>query len=352
MFIKAPVFYSESVKLTAKHKYAKREFAEWVEVNVVEVTEAAAPVATRWEVAGVRAARDYLNGVGETRWFDGRHFVPALHTTATDAAEHVDLERLLGDCERGRAYSNPLVAGMDWEHSGLIEGTMKSLLETPHHSCETHNRGDAIEAAHRRASDVLLIRGKVWVAGHEPVYKVSPSSFLSGRCASVEVVGTDHLDRTSPLDSVFRADQFDDMAECVRRLEDEGYQVGGIPRIEVLDPDSIRYDAETPAFLEGARTVLDRGKSRLDERSRKEIIAWVELRDALQGTAKVDRRPKAIARIEQALEAFGGAIREVHGSRGRNEQDIQLQLIDRVLDRRRRSGQAPGHDGPSPIGYR
>jgi hypothetical protein len=350
MFIKVPVFYSESVRLTKRHKYAEMNFAEWVEVNVVEVSDAAAPVATRWDVTGLRATRDYLNGVGETRWFAGRHFVPALHTTASDDAEHIDLGRLLVDCERGHTYSNPLAAGMEWQHRALVEGKARSLAEMPHFSCETYNRGEAIEAAHRRASDVLLIQGKVWVAGHEPVYKVSPSTSFSGRYAYVDVVGVNSLDRLTALDSVFAADQHEDMEECVRRLQEEGYQVGEVPRIDVLDPESILYDAETPAFLEGARTVLEWGKSRLDERSRKEILAGVELRDALHDTAKVDRRPKVLARIEKALDAFGDAVREEHGINGRDRRD--LELIERVLGRRRNAQRSPGHDAPSPMGYR
>jgi len=355
MFIPVPVAYWERGIRKGCRKTEDILCGERVEVNVVEASDHEAPVATRWKPSSLKAS-GHPNGVAETRWFDGRHFSPQTYSVVGEPTVHVDAERLLRDCENGWTDANPLVGTKDCTASDLgevAEGKLKSVEDMELRARYSNARDKAIEDAHERASDVLLVRGEdgslsVWTACEEPVYKVDDPRGR-GDYIFVDVIGKGSIGPLSPNFSIFRADRFDDMQDHVRKLQERGASIANMPHIHVLVPESITYDDETPAFLAALRSAVDWGKSQLAEKDIEEIVAWATLRDMLrEADAAGDTSPERLSTLENALQAYRD-IREAR--RDHRFSDYATTSIDNALERWRLRPLALGHDAVPMIGH-
>jgi len=353
MFIRVPVTYWERGIRKGCRKTEDILCGEWVEVNAVEVTDLEAPVATRWK-AQTHKASNYPNGLAETRWFDGRHFSPQTYSVVGEPTIHVDAERLLRDCENGHTYGNPLVGGgRGSDISDLVEGRLKSVEDMELRARYSNGRDNAIEEAHERASNVLLVRGDdgsctVWTACEEPVYKVDDPRGR-GDYIFVDVIGKGSIGSLHPNFGIFRADRFDDMQDHVRKLQERGASIASMPHIHVLVPESITYDDETPAFLAAVRSAVDWGKSQIAEKDIEEIVAWATLRDMLrEADADCDNSPERLSTLESALQAY----RDIRwANRDQRFSDYATEAMDNALERWRLRPLSLGHESVPMIGH-
>lgn len=285
MILNAPMIYTATTIKRGHKNEASMVFGEWVALEVVETTSADAPVALRWEK--IRYLDDVEPKIVETRWFNDHHYLPVSYDDDRTLSDH----GLMEACAKGE---NPKCLPYQPEYSVMdfIRGALKSIDETPLRTvikCDRDERRAKMEEAAER---LLLIDGQVWQKLEEPTY-----AFLRHHGGvRVHIRGSDS---NEPFDSKmhFRADRLNDLLDHF----DINNEAAILERIDVLIPESIRYDDETPALLAAAAKSVEWFASRLSKHSTDFLTAWGRLRDAVtQGAPS----PEAAQEVADRLEDF------------------------------------------------
>jgi len=328
MLFRVPVTYRAVIVPKGRFKRQEVVCGEYVDVEVREVTDLDAPVALRWEETERDLSAAAVNGVHEVRLFDGRHFGAATSRNTDHLNAHIDIDITLRACETGEAHGHPLLRGTSYLRE-VAEGRFKRQEELEAKEIVTSGRADAIREAHRRAEDLLLVDGRLWLAIDEPVYRITLSGGYGVRHVRADIVNL-AATRTAEQDhAFFRADRHEDMLDHCRDIiesERSGQELPDVPRIHVLIPEAVAYDDETPAFLSAAYSALNAGRTELDQKDRAAILAWVDFRDALADIRNdgEGRLQENLARLEDALETY---------RRDMTLHDVHRTEIDRALNR-------------------
>jgi hypothetical protein len=263
---------------------------EWIEVEVQEATDLEAPVAMRWR------EHDYGDGPGEikeTRWFDEGHYMPYEHRE-----QPLDAHLLADLCAKGSAYQNPLIVSTDWFIRDMFKYNALPLAEMKVRAIISSDREETIAKTLECAKGLVLVDGVLWDNVGEPVYEyrdrlgIEVKHFTRGKG---QEPSADDIVKSR---SRFRADRYDDIVEHVH-AEDDERQI----RIDVLVPESVRYDDETPAFIEAARATVDSNQSSLSGLPKHALMAWVDLRDA-HLLASEDTSPEVLTSLEEAMRVY------------------------------------------------
>lgn len=315
--LRIPVSYVEYGVRKGRRKAERIECGEWVDVHVADVSSDDAPVATRWKNEW---KWDYeyppLNAVSETRWFDGHHYKRVLRETA-DGHKQVDLDLLVEMITRG---DGPFPG--DYYTRKVVQGNANSIDEIELRSRHTNNRAAAIERVHEIARSHILIwadgKPELWSECREPCYLYNPNRY--SRC--VDVVGIPALERG--LDGhYFRADRRDDLIDFIGTFSKVNIE---LPEIQILIPESIRYDDETPAFTDAARSLITHAPSQ-NPFPKERVIAWLNLRDLVYGL-RGDPDQEYLQRLEDAMQHYLEM-----GQRHPDEFDMHESVITRALAR-------------------
>src|SRR5690554_1928421 len=124
MIIKVPLKYEATVHKKRFKQPSRETFFEWLDVDLAEIDDIDAPVATQWfdEMPKLLdRLSDRLNwgaapkdGVCQTRWFNNDHWWPVSEKTTYTGnyekifAEHMTAEKLQSLCSNVESNCNPL----------------------------------------------------------------------------------------------------------------------------------------------------------------------------------------------------------------------------------------------------
>jgi hypothetical protein len=225
--------------------------------DIAELSFSDAPLATEWG--------NDTTGWDGTRWFEGRHyrrFVSGLHghesgmsTEATIAAirlgKQVDFEGLTGGYMDTYAYK------------GSNNVRVDRLV-----AHKEEDRTKALALADEWARDCLLVEGDFWMACAEPTYLAEAGGRISNRTCTYFTNGKAENGRKLRVHEepekrfvhnyVYRADRLDDAVAAAERHPH--FRIGGglvtFDSINVLMPETIRYDDDKPALLQSARDLM------------------------------------------------------------------------------------------------
>jgi hypothetical protein len=290
MLFRVPIAYSAKVVKPRHRKEERVPCCEWIEVEVRETTDAEAPVALRWNESEDGADPSELK---ETRWFDEGHYMLSDYSDQPLTADMV-----ANMCATATSYENPLVLSVDWHLSDALRKGAKPLAELEVREIVSSGRDEVIEKTLAAAASSLIVDGVFWGNVGEPLYEHVSGYGIMVKHFSEGKGQPPSREDLLKADKRFRADRFDDLADTFRLAHDD-WQV----RIDVLVPESIRYDDETPALIEAARGAVDSHDGELKGLPKHALNAWVDLRDA-HIEASENPTPDAIAVLENTMRTY------------------------------------------------
>ena len=298
MRCRVPVMFNAEVVHRGKRKAVSEAQVEWLEVAVKEATDLAAPLAAEWRSDGMTR---------RTRWHDGFHWLQHTivdHDAGTE--QHLSAEEMSRRLAAGIKEGNPLSVGVGHLLEELAAGQREEFdPEGTFFRVVSSDRDQVVAAAHKKAEDVLVVDGMVFVRSSEPVYVM--------RRALMERSPEGPVMRPSvvPLGSVeagmhnhlFRADRFDDMREEARAGFGEKVTLAADARIDVYIPESVSFDDEKASLCAGIRDVLDIRRKYLPSAELPFVRCWLEAAEALDA-AKADWNEETVVRLETAADTY------------------------------------------------
>jgi len=237
--MRVTVPYSYEVIGVPKGAIKERTVQVWepIEVEIAELDDIEAPVATRWT--------DWNGFQHETRWHGGRH-----HRLLDHGWAH--MPAIITAEEFAQAIRNG-----ENQNSRVLRGNRRPSGEqfdpAKFRRFDESFRMRVIGHLHDLAASTFILDGKAWRTCSEPAYN------LVTQPPRVEpfVLDDEWFKRTSRAHvSVYRADRFEDaMAEA-------GEGADFPSEITVLIEESISFDDEKMALLDAAGRALDRMSSK------------------------------------------------------------------------------------------
>jgi hypothetical protein len=267
MILTVPFAYTASV-LYKRHRVPDTEYLrDQVSIKIEEIDHA--PVALRWDVLSRMGAKG--GRLHDVLWHDGKLWDPHLVTAPQEdgAPRPMTAEELVSSMQ-GNGHP-PIPAGHPHARGAKLLSDLDNVK-----SVLSSDREQEIAAIQRRASELLLVGGILYEAGVEPVYLVDWHHAFT----SVKAVRMDRAGSQDPS-LVFRADRREEAVEAARRMGGEVHD-RHVATIEVLMPEVLRYDDETPAFMAVAGHALDRAERHLKEADVAFFSAYARLRDAIR----------------------------------------------------------------------
>lgn len=328
MDLKIPVAYSCEVLEFRKRKKVRKDFGEWLEADIPDIPSEDAPVALRWKNPDHPVYGTYndglLNRTGETmetRWYDGSHWMPFFEKQNEDRAEgkiiqSADIQGLL---DAGHLHNLPFF-GTDWRMSEILRGEISPLKEEDFKEVDFSGRDEELDRLSRTLNDLIFVDGQLWQRKREPVYDASRINWFenAGREGSYPIrfipnAVDDNGKYERKLEDLWRADQYAEL--CERLPEDIRERIVG-PEIEVLIPESLKYDPHGLALMAAVGTALEFHLG-METWSSEKGIAYYQMRDAFnlaQGSADENGMPPADL-VDLVLEkADGYATADGNGS--------------------------------------
>lgn len=220
---------------TPRGQPEKAHFHEEVELSVEAVTDDQAPVATRWKD-------------GETRWYDGRHYLAWFDVDAVSSDHPArDAARAVSEIA-----DHQRVTGVTEGYLDLGFGTRSSSFQGDADIFhDGHERRAALDRAALWCRNALSVDGRLWMACAEPVYRLATDEPWND-----EVV-KDILTFNSSLAGCpnhRRVQKF--FCNDLHTAHHEA-GVSDSLRIEVLLPDSLTRDTAREALLRSAQFLFD-----------------------------------------------------------------------------------------------
>lgn len=322
MRFRIPFEYSASVVEKKKRNPENKDFWEWLDVEIAEADDAEAPVALRWhdevpQELPSYSARDRWGAVpndGEcvTRWFEGRHWMPALarqQDERTGAYERLSAASLEKMCAAGEDYANPAMLHFPKSHAISRSPEGNPLVESEFRLSTGSTREREIAQIQAKTASLLIVDGIVWERSAEPVLYLKEWIDLGHSMQLViKVLPCDASEIKDPR-WVYRVDRFDEAAEAAILEHGAGEvdSVNAARRVHVLLPESVSYADEEMALCHSARRLLEKFADKpLKEFTQPFATAWFGLRDAFVE----DRLPSddRMAALETAFENFSGLL--------------------------------------------
>lgn len=277
MLFRVPFVYSAEVVLKNHSNGRTIDCGEWLDVDVMEVSSMEAPIATRWKESTWHGKVTH-----ETRWFDGHHYMPVGGRTITT-------DEMSNLCLHGVGHDNPLVTAPLWRAKEVLSGSRKALSELQVRRTIRSERDHAIREVETAAAKLIIVDDTVWAKVHEPIYEYD--GFFVRPTVSPA--------RDSNQSGMrFRADRIDDMIDHFGIAASEAED-----RIDVLIPESLLYDDETPAFLENVNFIISATASSVAGYTKEGMMVWADLRDAYY-EALEETSNRRLDALEAALRTY------------------------------------------------
>jgi hypothetical protein len=278
MFLKVPLRYQAEVLKPRCRNSEPMIFGEWLEVEVEEVSASDAPVAVRWIADASRhlrltqASADMREPVvKETRWWEDSHYRPVFDVEDRAETNAFTRSTLIEACANGIPLAFALPMHNDHDIKAVVAGELRPIADFQFRKIENSTRDRAIADVTKRAADLLIINGEVWRKCAEPIYVVKQGVGL------IVHIPSDNEDWIDP-ERQFRIDRLDDAIDHFD-IDERWIR----HRADVIFPDAIRFDDETPAMICACRKVVDRFRgTSLDKKPTEFLIAWAVLRDAVE----------------------------------------------------------------------
>ena len=313
MLVRVPFPYSAVVIGKGKRKPETQFFWEWLDLEIAEPDDLEAPVALRWRDAfpaddpGFADRHKWglfpADGLCESRWFDGSHWMPVLveDSRTRASAERMPKDDLVRRCAEGNDRDNPLVPFFH-ETGAAGNPAAKPIDYEDYRTVQSCGREAQVQALTEKARNLIVADGAVWRQTAEPVcYLKEWVHHGHSYQAAIKVLPCDSTDITDPC-QVYRADRFDEAAEAAILRGDHAdgeVEVMNLPRrVEVLVPESVRYRDEEKALDHSVyRLLCDYSDKPLKELHPDLAAGWFALRSAFEADDHFDL-------VEGALEDF------------------------------------------------
>lgn len=223
----------------------KEWFIENVPVSIDEVDEADAPVAFRIHERF---------GQAELRWRDGKVWWPLMLPEGRTAERWAGIVGARSAPGAGLGLAEAVAAAeADWPAESIIEAAPREII--------TNGRDEAVVRLQRKALEVMVCGGRIYLAGAAPVLRVVllSNSLRPHRGSEITVTWTDNyppnvsrehaevLGEAAESGQLFRIDQASDAASFAGdwSKRNERSALGDIPAVDILIPEAIRSDVLT-----------------------------------------------------------------------------------------------------------
>lgn len=344
MHIKIPVCYSCEVLEPRKKKRTEKQFGEWLDADIPEVSPDEAPVALRWTVPEgaflrqIHGLDGVLNKDGltiETRWYDGSHWMPFFEAENQDRnnADVLSAEAMKGHLKEGHFYKLPFRGGVDWRIRDFLSGEIQSINPDNYREVDFEGRDALLKRLDESLSNLIVLDGQVWHRRREPVYKDSFQRTEEGRVGFFPLVFvpedfTNDGGYKRELSSLRRIDQFDEMRDQYPAELAESWHDG----VEILIPESLTYDPEGLGLMAASENALDWSRG-MELWPKEQGYAFYDLRDAFK-LAKESADENGVPEVE-ALDDLAPAALAYAGTFGTGSDKLKLaaeRYLNRALD--------------------
>jgi len=295
MKLDVPVMFNAEVVHKGKRLAKPEAQTEWIEVEVREVSDFDAPLATEWTREDSSPAC--------TRWFEETHWVPYEYKDEDGGRHRLDAEGLRERLRTGRKSQNPLSVGTEHVLQDFAAGNRPAFDPASFRSIESSDRDAVRSAAMKNASNAIIVDGGLYKRGSEPVYRLTRSRIASaGGRHSLRPEVALVSEGGDPKD-MFRANRWDDMAEEAGERYNRQVELDETARITVYIPESIRFDDERAALFTGLEGILSSQRRFLQTARLSDMRTWLELAEAL-AAAKENWTDETAAALETAADTY------------------------------------------------
>lgn len=282
--IQAPIVYSASVRKGLERNWREEWFGEWVEIDLLEVSEAEAPLAAEWELRDKRPS-----DTTRIRIFDGK-----LYTQVNENGSHPDVD-IFKDREAIARGKHPLhghLTSRDDRHGkdgfdAFVSGTSTVGRPEDYKNFENSARDIAIENATRAAQQLLIIDGMIWEESVEPVLHLTTSNESGKRFVQYDILFPAQTYRDAGF--FFKLSDWDSMVNFGDIMVAPGTEEYGhdrwvwqnVQNLQVHIQDAFTVNLEADAILNFVPQVLRFNKSNILDISRTATDAWWDTTEAL-----------------------------------------------------------------------
>jgi hypothetical protein len=309
MIVNAKFIYDAKILLKRHRNRADVRLIDSADVKIQEATGEQAPVALL-----VPSDRRIWHAEGEEpepkapyRLFAGSLWSPRVdsHVPRGEKPKPITAEDLRAMAEKGDQYRNPFHTGVDWHWRDA-----KRLSDIDNvKEADLSARDAVVRHLEAVAAGLVLVDGILYERTDEPVYVVKRSGTFSAHTwVSLEITGYDAaVAEKSSLENMYRVDRLD---EAVARMKELGWKEedGGLDQqdiVEVLLPECLGADDETPVMLESVSRTLTTLADRVSRMRKDKMGLYADLRDASSGATEVT--PEIIAAARAIVDGFRNA---------------------------------------------
>lgn len=239
-----------------------------VELPILEVSKNDAPLATQWTTSQGEQF--------QTRWYDNNHWSPfkiydhEKDKTRDTPASAEEIQTLI--IEGG--YTPLTRSHRGFSHS-LKSNTIPNWDPDKFRSVTLNTYEEELKEIQDSFSNSLIIDGELWIKKSEPIYVVKRIRDYTIKASFIE-------DTDARATRIFNALELDIAAGKVLEHSGNDIEPDRIELIEVIIPESIKYNSEIAAYIEGVSKYIDSLSNRLSEKKTDLIRSWCDLKDSIE----------------------------------------------------------------------
>lgn len=321
MMIKVPFKYTAQVHKKRHTNPSQETFYEWIDLEIPEIDDIDAPIATQWFDETPSELPDRLkreqwgaspmDGICQTRWFNNDHWWPALdqqkeiqglnhETYHRERLAPVDLADL---CVKGQDRCNPLMLKDTFLQQMKTDTEFKGNALNPRNFKEvlSSTREEVLEKLLDKLNDLMIVNDQIWTRGRPPVVylktHVYPNIESNNPVGLLKILPEDDPTIDNP-NQVYSLKQFDEAREfALSFADDEQEDLNERIKLTIFIYDSIKNNAEQKAIVQIAHYVDDKFSDHFSKSYRKmneippEIgISYFEFRRSLLALDGSDER--------------------------------------------------------------
>lgn len=342
MIIKVPFKYEARVHKKRHREPSNETFYEWLDLEIPEIDDIDAPIATQWFDETPDELRNYderkawgaapQDGICQTRWFNNDHWWPALDVE-TESQDHKKFyrERMTPDrltelCLNVIDKNNPLILKdtLTRQMHTDIEYKGNALDPKEFKEVYTSNREEVLEKLLDRLNDLMIVDGQIWARGKPPVVYLKTHIYPNdetGNLVGLLKILPEGDKAITNANQVYSLNQYDYAREfALSYAREDQADLNEQIKLTVLIPESIKDDAEQKAIVQIAHEV-DESFSAFyskDWRQMNEIppetgISYFEFRRALLA---LDGSDESFENLVEAMKKFQPLCEIAHENSG------------------------------------
>jgi hypothetical protein len=323
-----PLPFTVAVQKTARHKLADATYFSMVDISIPVYSDTEAPVAAHFGSFGAPEGRDHVRTTGDgffrPVFFEPIEFNPIRRLPPIFMSEEIFIDKVAQvDGQDFRLFPRDIgFMAADYRKGEVAEFDADHVFNYDKSALNAK-----IAAVQEAASDLALIDGYLYQCSPEPHYKVKGPSDGADEPSFSVVVSGQSKDRS--VANEFALSNFDEASDYAERSFGQGLSFADAA--EVLIPHAFSLDRTRDAVLELLDKALSEHAPYLTSSDISTMVAWGNLRDAIQSaertndtvaldaifethaekyTTATDARPHAVLYIKQARERW--SLRPVH----------------------------------------